>query len=188
MRTITNCVCLSNTYNAIAMLLFEMLQSTHLKPGVQKSYACTTTFLSEHALCICHVVKHFFFSFSFLARTDVGSIQKMELWEIKHTRGSANTIHREVTLVNNGRQVFYRGGFIHSNCSTSFSTLLLLLFRENTPKHTHRETSFIRTRFQNVESETFFLGTWIKGPKRRQSRLDGVVHFFCKTLCESLQR
>lgn len=65
MRTITNCVCLSNTYNAIAMLLFAMLQSTHLKPGIQKSYACTTTFLSEHALCICHVVKHFFFLFAF---------------------------------------------------------------------------------------------------------------------------
>lgn len=138
--------------------------------------------------CAFAMSSNIFFFFSLLARTDVGSIQKMELWEIKHTRGSANTIHREVTLVNNGRQVFYRGGFIHSNCSTSFSTLLLLLFRENTPKHTHRETSFIRTRFQNVESETFFLGTWIKGPKRRQSRLDGVVHFFCKTLCESLQR
>lgn len=131
--------------------------------------------------CIVYLPCHntfFFFFFSFLARTDVGTIQKMELWEIKHTRGSANTIHQEVTLVNNGRQVFYRSGFIHSNCFNSFSTLLL--FRENTPKHTHTETSFIRTRFQNVESETFFLGTWIKGPKRRQSRLDGVVHFFVR--------
>lgn len=58
---------------------------------------------------------------------------------------------------------------------------------EHAEAHTQRNIVY-RTRFQNVESETFFLGTWIKGPKRRQSRLDGVVHFFCKTLCESLQR
>lgn len=157
------------------MLLLEMLQSTRLKQGEQTSHACTTTFLSLYSLCVCHVVTFFFFSF--LARTDVGTIQKMELrgnqahtWLCEHytPRGHSG---QQLQVVLYAVVSYAATVSRHSRHCCCYSG------RKHAEAHTHTETSFIRTRFQNVESETFFLGTWIKGPKRRQSRLDGVVLF-----------
>lgn len=96
-----------------------------------------------------HLNMHFVFStqehFFFLrAQPWLLYIKARNCRKIKHTRGSANTIHREVTPVNNGRQVFYRSGLIHSNCFTSFAQVLLLLFREKTRCRTHTETLLIR--------------------------------------------